>query len=131
MNYDEIRARLESNDYVNADAERKRELLWEQIEGSRYATLPAIRYSILRNTIRILDLRLLRRAFETTEDVRPPRVKVFHPWGTVAKVRWRSAGDHPYTGMFEGVEETAFLAACALSVLLAGDGKTHRKRSTR
>jgi hypothetical protein len=114
MRYRELLKQMRSEQYVAATALEKRDTLWALIEESRYATLPPVEYSVIRNTFRILNLRLLTQAFRRTEDVRPPRTKAFHPYGTIAMIRFVPEGQHPYTGMFA----TGFVGLARLSLAM-------------
>lgn len=76
-------------------------MLWSAVKLSRYKELPAIRYTLFDGIFRILNLPFLSKAFSVTDDVRPPHTKSFHPFGTVAKVEYIPAGDHPFTGLFQ------------------------------
>src|SRR5258708_13492813 len=42
----------------------------------------------------------LRRAFDVEDRGRPPRIKLFHAFGAVAKVSFEPEPGHPYTGLF-------------------------------
>ncbi len=49
---------------------------------------------------RLAKRAFLRRAFVQDDDVRPPRTKAFHAYGTVGKMRFEADGEHPFTGIF-------------------------------
>jgi hypothetical protein len=91
---------LTSAGYRAVTAAAKRDLLWEAVSRNPYATLPPTRFSMLQMVSDLLNRRELRRAFEVEDDIRPPRAKLFHPFGTVAKVRFEPEPGHPFTGLF-------------------------------
>jgi hypothetical protein len=122
---------LRSDQYHWARAERKRDVLWEIVERTRYQTLPPIEFSYQLSLMRAVYLEVLRRPFITAEDGRPPRTKLFHPWGTGVKVRFDPAPDSPYTGLFEtgaigvarlsiAMTEEAYVPGIALKLLVDG-----------
>lgn len=99
--FDAIIATASSPEYLASGAADKRERLWLAGQKTRYAELPPMRYSMLAATLGMLDLALLRRAFHTVADVRPPRTKLFHPFGSCAKVVLVPAAGHGFTGIYE------------------------------
>jgi len=101
VGYGKLRRLFRSDTYRRAPAAEKRRALWQAVLDSRYATLPAIRYSYIWTLVRSLYLLLLRRPFSVDSDVRAPRNKMFHPRGSVGQIRFVADGDHPYTGVFE------------------------------
>jgi len=48
-----------------------------------------------------IDLADVFDEFGDEFDCRP---KTAHPQGNVGKAEWRSKGDHPYTGIFQGAD---------------------------
>jgi hypothetical protein len=94
-------AEFQSEAFVKAPAVEKRDRLWEALSAQPYESLPPVRLSGLTSLFRLLKLGVLRQAFEVDADVRPPREKSFHPFGTVAKVRFVADGRHEFTGLFE------------------------------
>ena len=87
--------------YVPSSAETKREYLWVAGQKTRYLQLPPAQANMISTALGIANLALLKRAFHTFTDVRPPRTKVFHPFGTCAKVEFVPSGGHEFTGIFE------------------------------
>lgn len=49
---------------------------------------------------RLINRAFLRKSFVQDDDVRPPRMKAFHAYGTVAKIQFIADGHHPFTGIF-------------------------------
>jgi hypothetical protein len=122
---------LRSDRYHEASADEKREILWQIVVKSRYPELPKIEFSQYKSMARAIYLQILRRPFITAEDVRPPRTKLFHPWGAGVKVRFDADGDSPYTGLFEtgatglarlsiAMTEDAYVPGMALKLLVDG-----------
>lgn len=89
-----------------------RQALWQEVEESAYASLPELRWSfgslpsllgLLWRIVWNADLRsnVLDATFAQPEDIRPDREKIFHTYGTVAKVMYEPfKGNHPFTGLF-------------------------------
>jgi hypothetical protein len=100
VGYGKLRRLFQSDAYRRAPAAEKRKALWQAVLDSRYAALPAIRYSYIWTLVRSLYLVLLRRPFSVDFDVRAPRNKMFHPRGSVGQMRFVAEGDHPYTGVY-------------------------------
>lgn len=96
-----VQRRLESEGFDGATAERKQEILWKLVSEQPYEELPPVKFSFLTSVYNTTYLPKLRKAFTTTADVRPPRTKAFHPYGTVAQIEWIPEGDHRYTGIFQ------------------------------
>lgn len=101
----------------------QRDAVFAEVSAVPYGALPRVGSrgvgSHLWDTISALRLGLLERTFATASDERAPRTKIFHPFGSVAKVRYEARGGHPYTGLFEtGGEGLARLS-------LATDEKTY------
>jgi len=86
--------------FLDGLATEKREILWTFISRYPYRLLPPLDTTVLQLLIRLINRPNLRKAFEIDEDIRPPRTKAFHPLGTVAKIRFEAAEDHPFTGIF-------------------------------
>lgn len=120
-----------SPDYRSATASVKQSLLWAEIERTQYRELPPLRYSFILSSLRTLNLFTLYQAFDISDDVRPPRTKLFHPFGIVGRVSLVSAGGHPYTGLFQtgsiglarlslALDDTRFIPSAALKLLIDG-----------
>jgi len=101
MSYDEILSTFQSDSYRGASAAEKQNALWQAVLDTRYPSLPPIRFSYMWSVLRGAIIFTLRKPFVTVSDVRPPRAKLFHPWGTAAKMRFIADGDHQYTGLFK------------------------------
>ncbi|HEX8122688.1 MAG TPA: hypothetical protein VF549_15625 [Solirubrobacteraceae bacterium] len=92
---------LRSPRYRDAPAEDQREILWEGISRTPYATLPRLHASMIGTFLAMANKPRMKDAFHVEDDIRPPRKKLFHPFGTVGKVRLDPVPGHPYTGLFE------------------------------
>lgn len=86
--------------FRTAPARDKQEILWSFISQWPYAQLPSMRTTNVQVMRRLMNRAFLRRAFVQDDDVRPPRMKAFHAFGTVAKMRFVADGTHPFTGIF-------------------------------
>jgi hypothetical protein len=91
---------ISSPAYRTGSAQDKQRMLWEAVSRHPYSTLPATSFSLFKTIARMVDRGNLRKAFDVEIDVRPPRVKLFHPFGAVARVRFDPEPGHPYTGLF-------------------------------
>lgn len=113
----------------------KQEAVWAAASATPYATLPAIGGrgvgGSVWDTLQALRLPLLERTFSTASDVRPARTKIFHPFGSVARVVYEPVGDHPYTGLFRSgapgiarlslaTDEKTFIPGIALKLFVQG-----------
>jgi hypothetical protein len=139
----EINQALSGPSYTQKSAQEKQELLWSAISQHPYKVLPATNsVGILagenalekfNNFVKVLDSGYMSNTFETAEDVRPPRDKIFHPFGAAAKVELVPAKTpHPFTGMFSqpviGVARLSLAASEAeyapgIALKLMVDGK--------
>ena len=86
--------------FRSAPARDKQELLWSFISRWPYSDLPSARTSDFQTMSRLVKRAFLRKAFVQDDDVRPPRTKAFHAFGTAAKIRFVADGTHPYSGLF-------------------------------
>ncbi len=86
--------------FRTAPARDKQEILWSFISQWPYEQLPSMRTTNLQLMRRLANRAFLRKAFVQDDDVRPPRTKAFHAYGTVAKMRFVADGTHPFTGIF-------------------------------
>ena len=89
-----------SPEYREAPAGEKQAALWGLISATPYQPLPSARVTNSQTVRRLAKRAFLREAFEKDDEVRPPRAKAFHTFGTVAKMRFEADGEHPYTGIF-------------------------------
>jgi hypothetical protein len=99
--YREIIGIVRQDSFRRASAEEKCDIIWEAVSRVPYETLPPVEVSLVGMYFGILDRRKLKLAFHTEDDVRPPRKKAFHPFGSVAKVRFNTVEGHPYTGLLK------------------------------
>lgn len=107
------------------------------LAGARpYAALPALGSrgvgEHLWDTLNALRRKVLERTFSTPSDVRPPRTKLFHPFGSVATVVYEPIDGHPFTGLFatggEGLarlslatDADAYVPGIALKLFVQGE----------
>src|SRR6267154_4887608 len=75
-------------EYKSASAARKQTILWEAVEGTQYLKVPAIKFSFIYFGVRFVSLPFLSKPFDVTLDVRPPRTKWLHQYGTVGRVEF-------------------------------------------
>ena len=86
--------------FRTASARDKQETLWSFISKWPYDQLPSMRCTNSQLMRRLMSRAFLRKAFVQDDDVRPPRTKAFHAFGTAAKMRFVADGTHPFTGLF-------------------------------
>jgi hypothetical protein len=86
--------------FRGAPAREKQEILWSFISRLPYEVLPSMHTTDFATMSRLIGRAFLRKAFIQDDDVRPPRTKAFHAFGTVAKMRFVADGKHPFTGIF-------------------------------
>ena len=98
--YQTALAAVTAESYREGSARQKQEILWDFISRIPFDPLPSARVSQLQTVSRLLNRAFLRQAFVQDDDVRPPRIKAFHAYGTVAKMRFVADGKHPFTGIF-------------------------------
>ena len=89
-----------SSAFHAASAREKQDILWSFISQFPYHPLPSARVTDFQTLSRLTNRAFLRRSFAQDDDVRPPRIKAFHTWGTTAKMRFVADGNHPFTGIF-------------------------------
>ena len=94
-------AQVTSAEFRGSSARQKQETLWELISSSPYKQLPSARVTNSQTMRRLAKRAFLREAFVQDDDVRPPRAKAFHTFGTVGKMRFEADGEHPFTGIFD------------------------------
>ena len=99
--YEAALAQVTVDSFRGAPASAKQDTLWELISSSPYATLPSAVVTNSQTVRRLAKRAFLREAFEQDDDVRPPRAKAFHTYGTVGKMRFEADGEHPFTGIFD------------------------------
>ena len=83
-----------------ATACQKQAIFWDFISGTPYDPLPSAHTSQLQTFSRLLSRSFLKQSFVLNDDVRLPRIKAFHAFGTAAKVNFVADGNHPFTGIF-------------------------------
>jgi hypothetical protein len=96
--------------YQEQSAATKQRALWKEIAAQPYKELPDLDSAgigggvgfigKLRNFLRVFNLAALSTTFDRTGDVRPPRDKLFHPFGSAAMVRFEPVPGSGYTGLF-------------------------------
>jgi predicted flap endonuclease-1-like 5' DNA nuclease len=101
---------LLTGEYKSASAAGKQAILWKAVEGTTYSKVPAIKFSFVYFGVRFLSLPFLSKPFDVTADVRPPRTKWLHQYGTIAKAEFVPNPEPPpnyekiyppFTGLFE------------------------------
>ena len=98
--YEAALAAVDTSSFRAASAHEKQEILWRFISQFPYEPLPSAYVSDFTTLRRLISRPCLRKAFLQDDDVRPPRSKPFHTFGTVAKMRFEAHGEHPFTGIF-------------------------------
>ena len=86
--------------FRTASARDKQEALWSFISRWPYEQLPSMHSTNMQLMRKLMSRAFLRKAFVQDDDVRPPRTKAFHAFGTAAKMRFVADGTHPFTGIF-------------------------------
>lgn len=114
---------LLTQEYKSASATAKQATLWKAVEETRYLKVPPIQFSFIYFGIRFVSLPFLSKPFDVTLDVRPPRTKWLHQFGTVAKAEFVPDQDPPpnYEGIyppFSGLFETGALGVVRLSLAM-------------
>ncbi len=98
--YQAALAAVTSDEFRNASASQKQETLWDFVSRLPYDELPSPRTTNSQQMRQLISRAFLRKAFIEDDDVRPPRTKAFHTYGTVAQMRFVADGEHPFTGIF-------------------------------
>lgn len=113
----------------------KQAAVWREMTAAPYGTLPEVGSrgvgSSVWDTLQALRRKVLDRTFSEATDVRPPRTKLFHPFGSVATVRFEAASGHPFTGFFAtgglglarlslATDEKTFIPGIALKLFVSG-----------
>ena len=123
--------------YQAMSATAKRDRLWRAISQTPYPTLPPIEGQGITakgalESVRILaNSRMLAQAFDIREDVRVDHEKIFHPFGTAARVRFEPDPSTPYTGVFRsgaagiarlslGADEQQYISGIAVKLFIDG-----------
>ncbi len=91
---------MTSAEFRNGSARQKQDVLWRFISRLPYTPLPSMRTTDFQLMVRLSSRAFLRKSFVQDDDVRPPRTKAFHTYGTVAAMRFVADGKHPFTGIF-------------------------------
>jgi hypothetical protein len=99
---------INSEEYRQATAERKREMMWQAMLATPYDLLPPNTFNapILFSYIKTMWKPWLKATFTDhnpalVTDVRPPRTKSFSAYGVVGKVRMVIEDSHGFSGFFE------------------------------
>lgn len=98
--YQAALAAVTSPAFRTGSAREKQDILWGFIARLPYEILPSAYISDFTTISRLMSRPFLTKAFVEDDDVRPPRTKSFHTFGTVAKMRFVADGNHPFTGIF-------------------------------
>jgi len=125
---------LATDNYQDLSSCEKQDVLWQRIVESEHKELPA--YSGLGPLELVkMALQKLKNKTQLNSDMAPEGWKKYlHRRGSVAKVKYISTGDHPYTGVFKGGDcsllrlsitfdpekKKAFAPGFALKVLRSG-----------
>ena len=98
--YQAALAAVSAPSFVAAAAREKQQILWGFVSKLPYDPLISARTTQLQTLSRLVSRAFLRKAFVQDDDVRPPRTKAFHTYGTVAKMRFVADDKHPFSGIF-------------------------------
>ncbi|HXK05755.1 MAG TPA: helix-hairpin-helix domain-containing protein [Verrucomicrobiae bacterium] len=114
---------LLTGEYKSASAAGKQAIVWKAVEETRYANLPPVKFSFIYFGIRFVSLPFLSQPFDVTLDVRPPRTKWLHQFGTIAKAEYVPDPFPPpaYEGTyppFSGLFETGAIGVVRLSLAM-------------
>jgi hypothetical protein len=94
-----------SDEYKQASAEKKRDIMWGVMQATPYESLPpnAFTPNVIMSYVKTSWHPWLFDAFRVPPDqeVRPPRTKSFNAYGAVGKVRYVVENPHNFTGFFE------------------------------
>lgn len=83
---------------------KKQEKLWEGIELTKHKELPEFNKLGVFQVLKMMEQNLNIKG-NYKSDFRPKGwIKYLHRRGSMAKVRIKSTGNHPYTGIFKGAE---------------------------
>jgi hypothetical protein len=90
--------------YQAQSAAEKQASLWREL-STPYATRPdpgsaGVGRSFI-DTLKALFIPILEKTFSDPADSRAPHTKIFHPFGSVAKVVFEPAAGSPYSGLFQ------------------------------
>lgn len=92
-----------SSDYQTKKALEKQELLFKQIENSKYQKLPTVGVSFF-DMINLFDVKYLTKTISHQSDEMPAkRKRLIHTYGAVAKITFKPSIDTPYTGLFKSI----------------------------
>jgi predicted flap endonuclease-1-like 5' DNA nuclease len=115
---------LLTGEYKSASAAGKQAILWRAVEETRYSKVPPVKFSFIYFGVRFVSLPFLSQPFDVTLDVRPPRTKWLHQFGTIAKAEFVPEPYPPpnyewiyppFTGLFE----TGALGVVRLSLAMS------------
>ena len=111
-------------EYKSASAAGRQAILWKAVEETRYSKVPPVKFSFIYFGIRFVSLPFLSKPFDVTLDVRPPRTKWLHQFGTIAKAEFVPNPKRPpnYEGIyppFSGLFETGALGVVRLSLAMS------------
>jgi hypothetical protein len=94
------------DNYQELAAADKQALLWDNVRSTAYddnalPTIGMVRYVLHASFGGLFSVKQLQKSFRHVSDEMPPgRVKIVHPYGSVACVRLEPTPGHPFTGLF-------------------------------
>jgi hypothetical protein len=94
------------DNYQTLSAADKLALLWDNLRSTAYddnalPTIGMVRYVLHASFGGLFSVQELQKSFLHVSDEMPPgRVKIVHPFGSVACVRLEPVPGHPFTGLF-------------------------------
>ena len=83
--YQAALAAVTASAFRTAPARDKQEILWSFISRWPYEQLPSMHSTNVQLMRKLMSRAFLRKAFVQDDDVRPPRTKAFHAFGTVGE----------------------------------------------
>lgn len=113
----------------------KQAAVWREARALPYGELPRLGSrgvgESVWDSISALRLGLLDKTFAQASDIRPPRTKIFHPFGSVAQVGYEARPGHRFTGLFAtggaglarlslATDAETFIPGIALKLFVAG-----------
>lgn len=93
-----------AQEYTKLSACEKQDILWKNITETKHAKLPAYSKLGILEVFGLARQALIKKLTEQSDFAPKGWMKYIHKRGAIAKVRFNSIGDHPYTGVFKGSE---------------------------
>jgi predicted flap endonuclease-1-like 5' DNA nuclease len=114
---------LLTREYKSASAAGKQAMVWKAVEETQYSKVPPVKFSFIYFGVRFVSLPFLSQPFDVTLDVRPPRTKWLHQFGTIAKAEFVPDQEPPpnYDWIyppFSGLFETGAIGVVRLSLAM-------------